>query len=78
MELIGYQQNSESEKSYELSGLYISAAPEALRAIASFLLDAAAEMDELGADFGHLHFMDHWPQWKGGTPDIQVLRPKFL
>jgi len=50
----------------------IAASPEKLRAIATFLNNAADELEEMGNDFDHLHLMDEWDGWTDGDPDIQV------
>lgn len=55
----------------------ISASPEALRAIAQFIAEAADELEEMGNDFSHLHLMDEWSGWSEGMPDIQVFNDKI-
>lgn len=34
-------------------------------------------MDEMGADYDHLHLMDEWDNWKDGLPDLQVVSEKI-
>ena len=52
----------------------ISASPQKLREIAKFILEAADELDEIGDDFHHLHFMDECNNWSDGDPDIQIFK----
>ncbi len=55
----------------------ISASPQKLREIAKFISDAADELEEMGDDFGHLHFMDECEGWSEGDPDIQIFNVKI-
>lgn len=61
----------------ELDSIAIAANSSDLRVIATFLNDAANEMDKLGNAFDHIHLMDLWPQWQDNFPDIQVLSEKY-
>lgn len=62
----------------EMETIAIAASPETIRELASFLNDAAAEMEELGADYDHMHLMDAWSNWKDGLPDIQIVSEKYI
>jgi hypothetical protein len=62
----------------EMESIALAASPETLRQIAKFLIRAADEMDEIGADFDHLHLMDEWNGWKDGLPDVQVVSEKYI
>ncbi|MXV08509.1 Imm32 family immunity protein [Xanthomonas rydalmerensis] len=42
----------------------VSGGPGELKAIAQFLLDCAAEMERVGADYDHLHLSDHIAQFE--------------
>jgi hypothetical protein len=61
-----------------MENIGIMASAETLRELAAFLNAAAAEMDELGEAYDHVHLMDEWPKWKEGFPDIQVLSTKYI
>ncbi len=79
VKITGYKKEStELEGCMVMSDIGIMASAEPLRDLAVFLNSAADEMDELGADFDHVHLMDKWPKWKEGLPDIQVLSEKYI
>ena len=61
----------------ESEGIAISATPEVLRAIAKFLAEAADDLEEMGEEFSHVHFMDEWQGWTDDVPDIQVWNDKI-
>mgnify|MGYP000456994751 CR=1 FL=1 len=78
MKIFGYKgKDTETEGLMEMSDISFSSSPETLRVIAKFLNDAAAEIEEMGDEFGHLHLMDEWEGWEEGTPDIQVINEKI-
>ena len=81
MKITGYKKcDTELEGLMELSDVAISTSSKTLREIASFLIQAADEIDEideLGEDYDHVHLMDEWNNWKEGYPDIQILSPKY-
>ena len=71
MKAYGFTDNS--EEAIELSGLSLSLSPEAMRSFAAFVASAAQEMEELGADYDHVHWQDH-PTWQEGWPDVQLCK----
>jgi hypothetical protein len=78
MKITGYKKSdTEIDGLMVLSDIAIATSSKTLREIATFLQSAADEMDELGADYDHLHLMDEWENWKEGYPDIQVLNNKY-
>jgi len=61
MKVTGYKKNNtEIDGLMVLSDIAIATSSKTLREIAAFLQSAADEMDELGADYDHLHLMDEW------------------
>ena len=79
MKITGYKKtDAQVNELIELSDIAISTSPQTLREIASFLIKAADEMDELKSDYDHIHLMDEWENWKEGYPDIQILNKKYI
>jgi len=69
--------NKDGDKSLELSDVTIAAKPEELRKIASFLEQAAADIEKNGTDFEHEHLQDNQEGFDG-NPDIQVFNEALL
>ena len=79
MKITGFKKEDTAlEGCMVLSEVAISASPDTLRDLADFLLAAAKEMEELGAEYDHLHLMDEWDKWKEGYADIQILSEKYI
>ena len=68
-----YGFTDDSEVAIELSELSLSLTPEAMRSFAAFVASAAQEMEELGSDYDHVHWLDH-PTWQKGWPDVQLCK----
>lgn len=56
----------------ELKEFSISAEPSSIRALANFLLAAAAQMDAMGNKYDHVHAQDMIPDWDDNWPDLVV------
>jgi hypothetical protein len=79
MKITGYKRkDTEIEGLIEMETIAIAATPKTLRDVAKFLNHAADEMEEMGADYGHIHLMDMWEEWNDGLPDIQVVSEKYI
>jgi len=67
MKLHGYPNEGrppEQVESRELAEITLEANATELRAIASFLLSAATQMEQLGTRFNHAHLSDAMPQFE--------------
>ena len=58
----------------ELEEISLSASPEQLRELSSFLLIAASEMESLGESYDHIHMQDKSDMWKASWPDIVIAK----
>ena len=56
----------------EVSEISISATPEQLKEISSFLLEAAKEMESMGDEYDHIHLQDTSSKWNETWLDIIV------
>ena len=56
-----------------LAELTLEATPEELRVIAEFLNRTASKMEEMGADFEHVHLGDEYVEFKN-SPHFVVFR----
>jgi hypothetical protein len=76
MKVFGHiQQHHVAEGLVELSDISLQAAPEELRRVASFLLQAAQELEKEGKSFGHSHLQDAQREWfaANSCPDVIVV-----
>ena len=67
MKLHGYPDEgkpAEEVVSRELAEVTLEASANELRAIASFLVSVASEIDRLGTEFDHAHLSDALPQFE--------------
>ena len=62
-----------AEEPIGLASLALSLSPDSMRAFASFVAAAAAEMERLGPAFDHVHWRDH-PGWNPAWPDVQLTK----
>jgi hypothetical protein len=63
-----------SDRAEPLHDVEIVADASTLRRLASFLTQAASEMEEKGPRFEHVHLLDAWSAHGSGFPDIVVSR----
>ena len=59
------ERTCDEEGLVQLSEVTFQVSPETLRRIASFLQDAAADLEVRGGDFGHRHFRSRQEDWSG-------------
>lgn len=67
MKLYGYPLSDPAVEAIQpvaMAEVTLCADPGELKAIARFLLDCAAEMERVGADYDHLHLSDHIAQFE--------------
>ncbi len=77
MQVFGYSKRVVSDEGLlEMKEVAIAADPKVLRTIASFILAAAAKLEE--GEFDHEHLQFHWDEWEEGQPDIVVANPKLV
>ena len=77
MKAFGYKRSDRSDRDEELLSLCevgFAATPSDLRQLSAFLAHAADLMDKHGADFGHEHLQDSWPDWNPENTDVIVAR----
>ena len=56
----------------QVSEIAISASPEQLKELSSFLLQAAKEMESMGKDYDHIHLQDISSKWDESWVDFIV------
>ncbi|HZX81349.1 MAG TPA: hypothetical protein VFE72_10400 [Lysobacter sp.] len=71
MEAYGFLEDG--EQAIRLSAASFALTPEAMRSFAAFVAHAAAEMEQLGANYDHVHWQDR-DDWNPTWPDIQLTK----
>jgi len=74
MKAYGYTKDfEENEHGYcEVSEIAISATPEQLKEMSSFLLKVAKDMESMGDKYDHIHLQDTSSKWNESWFDIIV------
>jgi hypothetical protein len=74
MKAFGYEKRGgSSPRLMEMEEVSFASSSASIREIARFLNKAADEMDEQGANFGHMHLQDEWAEWTENWPDVIVV-----